>query len=235
MKKSRNALIGTLAGMICIPLTTFGTQLTLVGLDGENVEVHLDTSEKFTDIMGNLKDYYNTDFEPIASPVTLQFVVAQDQIVVRKKDSGRNYSAPVSKSEKKDITYIVTTLARDSLVSVGLATSSLNKAGDRINNVHPLKFLMTIFADEELKACAHGIRDRGGFIWQGFLDGVIKGSSEETAKKNMKVEFIEDFAKKVKIDPALIIEPIQQSRWKDFVNLLLDKIPRSQDPNRYDM
>jgi hypothetical protein len=226
----------TLVGITCIPFTIFGTNLTLINAEGSPVEVVIDSTEKFSDVMQNLTSYFNDgEVQALNHPTTMTFIVANDQVVVRKKGTGRNYWTPVSSSDKKDIAYIVNTLARDSLISIASSRSSLNKAGDRIDNVHPLRFLMAIFGDEELKAGAHAIRDRGSFIWDGFLEGVIRGSTEETARNNMKVEFIQDFAREVKIDANLIIPSIQQSKWKELVNILIDRIPRANDPNRYDM
>lgn len=236
MRNMRQTFIKSFAGLFFLPLTLFGTNLTLIGSEGHAVEVSIDSTEKFSDVMQNLTSYFNdAGALTIDNPTTMTFIVANDEIIVRKKSNERNYAVPVSKSEKKDIAYVVNTLARDSLLSIAASRSSLNKTEDRIIHIHPLRFLMTIFSDEELKAGAHAIRDRGGMVWDGFLGGVSKSATEETAKKNMKLEFIQDFAREVKIDPQLIIGPIQQSRWKDLVNILIDKIPRANDPNRYDM
>lgn len=151
-----------------------------------------------------------------------------------KKTTWRDYTSSASKQDKKDIYYIVTTLANDSLISIASSRSSLKKAGERIDYLHPLRFLMVIFTHEELKAGAHAIRDRGGLTWDGFTDGIIGSLKEESAKNNV-LQFAPDFAKKVKIDPALILPSLEKGKWSDFVNILIDKIPRAIDPNRYDM
>lgn len=155
----------------------------------------------------------------------------------KKGGNARNYYKPVSPSEQKDIRYIVTTLAQNTLASITSSRSSLKKAGDRIDRVHPLRFLSVVFSDEELKAGIHAIRDRNGFgkIWDEFSSGLIGSLREEAAAQNLTVEIIQDFANTIGINVHLILAPIQESRWKDFINILIDSVPRANDPNRYNM
>lgn len=150
-------------------------------------------------------------------------------------NSFRQYQTPVSKKDKEKIRYIVTTLGFESTAKIATERSDLKKTGKEINHIHPLRFLMTVFTDEELKAGVHGIRGRMiGWIWSEFLDGLVKSLDEENAKQNMKMEYIQDFAKTVNIDVNVILPSIQQKKWSDFVNLLIDRIPRKNNPNRYD-
>ncbi len=218
------------AGIGCFPSTMVGMNLTLINSEGAPIEVAINSSDKFSDIMTSLAGYFGEN-----GTASMTMLVANEEVMIRKKTHYRDYWTPVTKAEKKELYYIVKTLARDSLPSIGLSNSSLNKAGDKIVHLHPLNFLKTIFEDEEMKAYAHAIRDRGGLIWSGFMGGVSKSSDQETARNNIKEEFIEDFAMILKIDVNLIIPPIQKSNWKDLVNVLIDKIPRANDPNRYDM
>jgi hypothetical protein len=46
---------------------------------------------------------------------------------------------------------------------------------------------------------------------------------------------VEDFAKKLNIEEKWIYPSLEKGQWKEFVNILIDKIPREKDPNRYDM
>src|SRR5262245_8490538 len=63
----------------------------------------------------------------------------------------RNYNAEITREEKSDIRFIITSLANKSLISIGIAKPDLEAAGDRIEHIHPLRFLMAVFTDEELK------------------------------------------------------------------------------------
>lgn len=147
----------------------------------------------------------------------------------------RNYNAAVTQSEKNDIGYIVKTLGNSSLKSIWNQEKDLKKAGDRINHVHPLRFLMTVFTDEELKVGIRNIRNRGGKVWDNFIKGLKESLVEEAQRSNMKPEYIQDFAKVVGINPSLLLPSVQASRWGDFVDVLIDKVPRKGDSGRYDI
>ncbi|WP_068470982.1 hypothetical protein [Candidatus Protochlamydia phocaeensis] len=248
MSKWINIVFGALAIFSSVPHFGFSANLTLIDASGQSTEVYIDPSDRFQDVMQFVGNYFQEGVEsdeevalPICytglnqEPTALTFIVSNSDITIRKKSAGRNYSQPVSKQEKKDIAYIVNTLAKESLISIANAKSSLKKAGERIDHVHPLRFLMTIFTDEELKAGVHAIRGRTSWIADEFFSGIVGSLSEEASKQNLKPEFIQDFAGQVNISTALILPPIQQARWKDFVNVLIDNIPRSNDPNRYNM
>lgn len=145
----------------------------------------------------------------------------------------RNFLAEVSPEEKSDIRFIITTLANKSLIAVALAKSDLEAAGDRIDHIHPLRFLITVFTDEELKVGIRNIRARG-WIWNHFIGGLKDCLAVETRIGNMKEEHIGHFSRIVKIESKLIIPALSQQRWEEFVDLLITHIPRSGNQDRYD-
>lgn len=145
----------------------------------------------------------------------------------------RDYHAPLSASEKSDIKYIVTTLANKSLISIAKNRGQLEAAGDRIDHVHPLKFLLTVFTDEELKVGIRNIRGRG-WIWNDFIAGIAKCFSTESTIGNLKTEIIHNFSRQASIKPEQISSQIESKRWEELVDVLIDIIPRSGDSGRYD-
>jgi hypothetical protein len=145
----------------------------------------------------------------------------------------RNYHIAVTDIEKKDIRYIVTTLANKNLIDIYIAKPDLEAAGERIDHIHPLRFLMTIFTDEELKVGVRNIRGKG-WVWHHFLGGLKDCLGTETQIGNMKDEYIFNFAQIVKIDTKIIVPTITQQKWDDFVDLLITHIPRKGDHDRYD-
>lgn len=147
----------------------------------------------------------------------------------------RDYSVAVTASEKANIGYIVTTLGHSVLAKIATSRSSLKKAGDKINHIHPLRFLMCVFTEEEFKAGFHGIYSRGGRIWNQFFDGLKNSLNEEASRDNMRLEFIQDFAGAVGVDVNQILSSIANQQWNDFIQVLLVQIPRKGNPDRYDM
>lgn len=233
------------AGGSLIPQTLLSETLTLVNAAGENIEIELGATDRFLDVLEYIQSYFQDNGflakgcqEPHSlafNPGQFDLTFSHAGVVVRAKNTEwRDYQASVSKDEKKDVAYVIKTLGFESLLSIGQKRSSLKKAGDRIDHLHPFRFLMTVFNDEELKAGIHAIKDRGGWVWSGFVDGIVGSLSDEAKNQNL-LQFSSDFAQKVKIDPALISPYLQQGLWGDFLNVLLNHIPRQIDPNRYNM
>jgi hypothetical protein len=234
MKRALHKIL--LSALVMGGSTISAKDLALLNAEGEP-DVYIDSKGQFEEVVDSIGEYFQCldRMNDLQTDLIFTLVVSNDRVTVRKKEDFRDYYAPVTKQEKKDIHYIVTSLAYDSLISLGASKSSLKKAGDRIEQLHPFKFLSTIFTNEELKAGIHAIRDRTAWVWDEFIGGFVRGFKEETAKKNMKNEFIQDFSSVVGIDPALIMPSIQGGKWKEMVNILIDTIPRENDPNRYNL
>lgn len=158
-----------------------------------------------------------------------------DQPVPKKTYAGyRNYDRKAAESEKKDLRFILKTLATKSIAGLLKYRSELEAAGDRIDKLHPLRFLETAFTDEELKAYMHNIRQRGGWIWGEFVKGIKGSLQDETDIGNLTDDMILDFSCQVEIDPSKVEGPIHREKWEDFIKALIIHIPRKGDSDRYD-
>lgn len=195
----------------------------------------LQTDDRLADVLEYAQSFFSSEDQSNASSLQYQLTVSKSAVTLSPKKSWRDYNASVSKQEKQDISYIVNTLSKASIISLGTSRSSLKKAGDRIDHVHPLRFLMTVFCNEELKAGIAGIRSRGAWIWDEFVSGLTGSLGEEAQRNNLKSEFISDFARRVNIDVRQITPALEQGQWKTFINILIDQIPRQNDPNRYNI
>lgn len=158
----------------------------------------------------------------------------EKNITLRTKKMQRDYQTPVTKAEKKDLSYIIKALGFDSLPSLLKEKSSLKKAGERIEHIHPFRFLETVFKNEELKAGIHAIRDRGKWVWGDFVEGLTGSLNEEANRQNL-MQYTSDFAKNLRFSEERILPYLQQKKWTEFVNVLIDEIPREINPDRYDM
>jgi len=245
MKNIRILLLSFLLLGGWIPETLLSTTVTLVNSMGESSQINVEESDRFIDVIeyiqnqvlfaeSNTDSQLESDDRMVFSEIPLEFEITHAGLFFRakKKNCHRNYECGYSKRDKEDIHRILTSLARDSLISIASQKSSIERAGDRLDPLHPLCFLMCIFCDEELKCCAHAIRDRGGWVADGFYSGIVNTLGEEEGRNNL-YQFVDDFAKKVKIDPAIIRPSLQQRKWMEFTNLLIDQIPRENDPTRY--
>jgi hypothetical protein len=223
----------------------FSTEVSVINQRGEEERFVVEKTDSFLTVLEYIGNYLEDQelkegqewLESNSKHLHLDLMICEAGMTVKpfkKNINSRNYQSPVSPQEKKEIRYIITTLAQNSLTNIASSKSTLKKAGDRIDHIHPLRFLSTVFTDEELKVGVHAIRDRG-WIWDEFLSGIIGSFKEESAHQNMKAEFIHDFATNVGINVYFVLQPIQEGRWKDLINVLIDTIPRANDPNRYNM
>lgn len=155
------------------------------------------------------------------------------QEIFLKAVSYRQYEVPLTSSQKKDITYIVNTLGTASLVKIAKERTSLKKAGDRLDQIHPLHFVAAIFSDEEMKSSVQAMKSRG-WIWSDFFEGINKSMTEEHRNHNV-LPYAEDFAARLNLSVSLILPALESGNWREFVNILIDKVPRSKNTNRYQM
>lgn len=154
------------------------------------------------------------------------------KLQVKAKEVSKDYHAPLTPDEKKDIRYIVNTLGMDSLVNITSSKKSIEKAGKRVDHVHPLRFLGYIFSDEEMKASMKAMEGRS-WVWSEFSGGLKNGLEVESKRNNLKPEFVNDFANRVKINVDIISPSISQHSWDTFISTLISKVPRSTDSSRY--
>lgn len=241
MKRTTQMLIGILFIGSQIPQTISSETLTIVNPSGNCREIEIDQTDRFFDVLNHIQCYMQEDGQWDQSDLidnrislnsaTLNFDFSHSGIFVRSK-SWRNYHDKVTEKERSDIGFILKTLAYDSHVEIKFAQSKLESAGDRIKPVHPFCFLIEVFGSDRLIAALQAIRQRTFFVWDGFIDGLAKSLEEEARADNL-YQFTLDFANKVNLDPELITPSLKKKKWVEFVDILIDKIPRKKDANRY--
>lgn len=198
--------------------------------DGEELFFEIDPQESFGNVITRLNACLKGSER--ADAFCLDFQASSDS--EQKSLPWRDYYRENSKEDTANLSFIICTMGFKSIFKIFNERKALKSAGDKIDHLHPLRFVMGIFTDEEMKAAIHNIKGRT-LIWNEFKKGLYPSLTEETKKNNMHVEYIEDFAKRVKVDSSLIIRPLQQQKWDEFMNVLLKNVPRKGDPKRYDM
>lgn len=199
----------------------------------EQIEVVLNLPEEERKEFLESKSSLSTSEEDSEINFCLDFMPNEEYLKSYGPSPTRNYWAPLTPSETGDISYIVKTLANESLNTIRKKKKSIKAAGDRIDHVHPFNFLKCIFTDEELKVGIRNIKSRS-MLWGDFVGGVKKSCNEESQKNNLRDEFIQNFAAILGIDPGLITPAIHNHRWDDFVDILISNVPRNgEDPSRY--
>ncbi|QZA59401.1 hypothetical protein [Candidatus Rhabdochlamydia porcellionis] len=131
------------------------------------------------------------------------------------------YQLPLLEEDKKNIRIIIKTMAEKGLVKLLLERRYLEKKGDQVNYIHPLRFIGYIFSDEKLKNCMRQIKT-SRFKWNEFIKGFSRRMDEEYAVDNL-TRFIPEFVEQVHPQhPERIEDFIRKKSWEEFVTDLLN-------------
>lgn len=193
--------------------------------------IEVDPGEPFLNVIERLR---------IANgaPCRIDFVVSGQTILAdvapSSNNSVRNYYAAVKGKEKDDMTYILRSLSNYSLIRIAANRSSIEKAGDRLDHIHPLRFLITVFTDEELKVYIRNMYDRS-LVWKEFMHWVNDTFSREADSNNLSFEYLQDISLHTKVDPNILLPYVQKRQWSDLIGAMITNVPRANTPNRYNM
>jgi hypothetical protein len=131
------------------------------------------------------------------------------------------YQLPLLEEDKKNIQIIIKTMAEKGLIKLLLDRRYLEKKGDLVNYVHPLRFIGYIFSDEKLKDCMRQIRT-SKFKWNEFIKGFSRRMDEEYSMDNLK-HYIPEFVEQVHPQhPERIERFIKKKSWESLVADLLN-------------
>lgn len=196
---------------------------------GEVFVLDVDPCESYIDVVQQLQSHFGSDCECF-----LDFMWFSSEQPIEKASPSRNYWVPISAGERNEIAYITNTLGVASLAKIAKSKSALKKAGERVNHVHPLRFLMCIFTDNEMKASVAALQGRA-WVWEEFYSGIRNSCEEESNRNNMHAEYVFNFAAAVGIDGNIIYPYVVNRQWREFVKLLIDLVPRGGNTGRYNM
>lgn len=227
-------------GISCFPLIAFAEPIVIENCEGETWVLEVGPHDGFLDVVESIQTSFGREDPGYGVEEVHSFKVRRlaknlmaDSLVKKVRAVARNYTAGATSSESADIAYILKTLANSSLPKIKSAESSLKKAGDRIDSVHPLQFLVCVFTNEELKVCIRNLQGRS-WVWKDFFSGITDTLAEEDARDNV-LPFLSDFAAKIKVDANILLPILQAGRWERFVNTLIEIVPREGGADRYNI
>lgn len=216
-----------------LPMTSEAEEVVVRAPSGSSFTIEYQTEESYCEVMNRIE---NAISECEEGPKAY-FIDYMQKLPSESRNSDgvtRHYHTHITYEESEVIRKIVTMLASNSWPELWKNRNKLRDAGKEIDHVHPFRFLMTIFMDDEMRAGVHTIKDRGGKIWKEFTKGVYTTLTAEEAKNNVSPH-IDQFASEMRVNAARIRKPLQEKDWKRFTEVLLEEIPRGGEPNRYNM
>ena len=131
------------------------------------------------------------------------------------------YQLPLLEEDKRNIRIIIRSMAEKGPLKLLLERRYLEKKGDQVNYIHPLRFIGYIFSDEKLRNCMRQIKT-SRFKWNEFIRGFSRRMDEEYAVDNL-IRFIPEFVEQVHSQhPERIESFIKKKSWEEFVADLLN-------------
>ncbi|NGX46020.1 MAG: hypothetical protein K940chlam2_01201 [Chlamydiae bacterium] len=126
----------------------------------------------------------------------------------------------ISAEEKMIIGRLLMTMAENNVFELLMEKKRLERWGEEIDHVHPVRFLGTVFTDPRLVHCMREIR-RSSFKWNGFMEGFSERMREEATNNNL-VKYVDGFAEAVKREPAELYPFFEQVDFEGLVKYLLN-------------
>lgn len=223
-------------------LPVYAQQIIVQSPAGESYLFQVESKDSFGSVIDSIHKCIkegalskDTERATAATPYIMELLSTHEPLIIRMSNKPfsepRNFAAGYSQVEAEDIAYIVKTLSNSSLPKIKSSESSLKKAGDRIDHVHPLQFLFCVFNNEEVKVAARNLVGRS-WVWKEFLTGLTDTLAEENEKNNIQ-PFLNEFASALKVDVNILLSLQKSGKWDKFVTFLINSVPRDGNTDRY--
>ena len=128
------------------------------------------------------------------------------------------YKLTLRSKDAENIHYIVKSIAKCSYPSLLLRKRDMDRRGDAIRHVHPLRFLGYIFGDPQRKHYMHMIR-KSMIKWAQFKAGLHPGLKSEYNHHNL-MPYLSAFSQVVDVDEKVLSHYIRKQDWEGFVHAL---------------
>ena len=147
-----------------------------------------------------------------------------------------SYSDPFTRnlhlkdSDKKGIVSLIEAVAYTSLLKLPFQQKELSAKGDKIDHVHPLRFLGYVFNDKDLIKAMHAIKG-DTFRWKGFVHGT--GSGRPGFADRFKEDRFSDtrdylsyFCSHIDLNPTQeerVRKYAERREWDSMISYLIDQ------------
>ena len=114
---------------------------------------------------------------------------------------------------------IISTVGETGKLSLFFKRDHLRELGSRIEHVHPLKFLSTIFGNPHLKMCMIDIY-ADSFKKSEFLGGLVPNLTLESQKGKLN-QYISEFGADIHVPPESLKPYFDSKDWDSLVHFLI--------------
>ena len=135
-------------------------------------------------------------------------------------DTHSFYQLSLSQSAKEKIHKLIHNMGTLSWPKLLWKKKDMEKLGDQVDHVHPLRFLGVIMSDDHLKECMREIAS-SPLKMSRFMAGLSE-KLEKNAKAHNLLIHVAGFAETVNKDPYRIEDLIIKKKWRALVDYLTE-------------
>ena len=184
--------------------------------------LRLFSMNEFAEIKAFCWDYAKQELAWTNAALRLSPSIANTHFYLMKGGSQGSqdfYSLTLTQEDGQNIHYIIKSMAKSGWLALLKKKSELERCGDSIRHVHPLRFLGFIFSDPQRKHYIHMVK-KSTIKWSQFKGGLFPNLKKEYDRGQL-FPFLSSFAKAVGVDKQLLAHYIQREDWDGFLNALL--------------
>lgn len=132
----------------------------------------------------------------------------------------KTYAEKISEQDERDLSFVVSSAAEKSSISLALSRGEIKDALYRIREVHPLALIEAL---AENPALIEGMKKMQGrdWIWNLFLTQLSEVFSQAWSQGVISEEDIAAFASTLGLDSGTVASIVQGERWPELVDIVI--------------
>lgn len=142
----------------------------------------------------------------------------------REKISFKPYFKPyedhVSEQDRRDISFVVSSAAEKSPLSLAMSQQEIKKALQRLSTVHPLALLQAVSEDPSLLLGLKKMQERD-WVWDLFMTELNRSFSEAASQGVIKESDVSTFSTNLGLDKETVSSFVREERWHQLLAILI--------------
>lgn len=139
---------------------------------------------------------------------------------VSVKPNFKPYEEHVSEQDKKDISFVVSSAAEKSPLSLAMSQQEIKKALQRLSTVHPLALLQAVSEDRTLLLGLKKMQERD-WVWGLFITELNRSFSEAASQGVIKDSDVSSFSTHLGLDKETVTSFVRGERWHQLLDILI--------------
>ena len=130
----------------------------------------------------------------------------------------------LTNEDVENITFIIISLGEQGKLSLLVNKTELQRRGELIQGVHPLKFLTVVFKDRHLKKFCMPEILNDYYKKKNFLDGLGSNMTKEAQKGKIQ-KYMPDFLNEINLNSQHmnnLLKFVEARNWEEFVRYIIN-------------